>query len=514
LKRRFLFFLLIVIILLWILSCDLLRDSPFEVSAWSPGEGFFDPAGDIPLTMTFSHSPDRASVERYFSFTEDGNRVAGTFLWKDRRMIFRPDAPLEENKDYVITLAADASDERGLSMDRQFEGNFTTRENSFRPRFLAVFPENGATVYDGRTELRILFSRSVSPKSLREHISLSPAMEGAWSREETEGLVRFTPLEPWKQGQRYELRISASLSGENGMSLGKDIITLFTVGDDMVKPFLTGAWRMEREGFIEELEEALPAATGVISTARENSGWEKDNRIRLVFSEPVDTSSVKSCLTAEPAPSLVLETPPGFYEEMTFRFAERPSWGSRFTIQLKAGVCDAAGNESQKDRLFRIYADGLCSKPPELIGIRLPMAPGKTGADNQDPRDYSPESLFADLPVTAGEDRYPYGEQISTWIELYFDTAPGAEIDLFSVLDLFRIETTNTVFSFSPRSIRAADFSAGHPRPGWEAYTRLEIRGYLTNTINAGVVSFCFDSGLGDTLGNRNEKSFRISLLK
>jgi hypothetical protein len=331
---------------------------------------------------------------------------------------------------------------------------------------------------------------------------------------DAEGLVRFTPAEPWKQGRRYELRISASLEGQNGMNLGKDTITLFTIGDDNVKPFLTGLWRLDGEGSAEALEETVPAALGVSGTVRENSRWEKNSRLKLVFSEPVDISSVKSCLTAEPAPSLTLETPPGFSEEVVFRFAERPAWGSRFAVQIQAGVRDAAGNESQENHLFWIYADGVYSKPPQLIGIRLPMAPGKSGAEDQELRDYSPEALFTDLPISGGENRYPYGEPIPAWIELYFDTAPGAEVDPFPVMDFFRIETTNNVFSFSPRSITAMDFSAASPRPGWESYTRMEIRGYLTNTINAGVVSFCCDSGLGDTRGNRNEKSFRIALLK
>jgi hypothetical protein len=81
-------------------------------------------------------------------------------------------------------------------------------------------------------------------------------------------------------------------------------------------------------------------------------------------------------------------------------------------------------------------------------------------------------------------------------------------------MDLFRIETTNSVFSFSPQSIGTENFSLPEPRPGWESFRRIEIRGFLTNTINAGVVSFCLDQGLTDTLGNQSPRSFRISLLK
>lgn len=271
---------------------------------------------------------------------------------------------------------------------------------------------------------------------------------------------------------------------------------------------------MDGEEIGEKLAEYFPPAAGIDGISQENSGWEKASRIKLEFSEPVDASSVKSCLSAEGAPALMMETMPGFRGEIIFRFAETPAWGSRFTFQVKAGIRDAAGNESREDRLFRIYADGVYSKPPALAGIRLPMAPGKTGAEEQDLRDYTEESLFYDLPITGEEGRYPDKEPVPAWIELYFDAAPGAEIDVFSVMDLFRIETTNSVFSFSPQSVRADNFSLPDPRPGWESFRRLEIRGKLTNTLNAGVVSFCLDPGLADTLGNQNPRAFRISLLK
>jgi hypothetical protein len=315
-------------------------------------------------------------------------------------------------------------------------------------------------------------------------------MNGSWSRGAGEGSVFFTPEEPWKQGQRYEIRVSASLAGETGKTLGRELASLFTAGDDRVKPSLESVWRVEKGGVMDPLEEEIPPAEGVLAEIRENPGWGKDSRIRLVFSEPVDTASLISCLVAEPGPSLALENEPGFGEEIFFRFTGQPAWGSRFSFQLKAGIRDAAGNESEGNHRFLVYVDDVYSKPPSLAGLRLPLAPGKTSPEDQNPAFYSPDDLFAELPISSEEGRYPYKEAIPTWIELSFDTAPGACIDSFTVMELFRIETSNNVLAFSPRSIRAENFSMPDPQPGWESYVRLEIQGDLTNTINAGVVSF------------------------
>jgi hypothetical protein len=514
LKKNCFFIYFTAALFLLFLSCDILRDSPFEVSGWSPGEGFHDSPEDLSLSLVFSHNPDRASAEQHFSLTGDDGGVGGSFSWEGRRMIFLPYAPLEENKNYRITLTADVRDEAGLSMDKPFEGNFTTRPDNTRPRLISLFPETGSVVTESRAEVRVVFSQAVPLVSLRDHVSFSPVMNGSWISGEEKGSALFIPGESWKQGQRYEIRISSSLAGNTGMTLGKDFTSVFTFGDDLTKPFLKGAWRLDPGGLLNKLDEEIPAAAGIVKGDFENRGWEKDSRLLLVFSEQVDTASVKSCLSAEPAPSLVLETPPGFAEELVFSFSERPAYGSRFFFQVKAGVRDAAGNEGEGGPLFRIYADGPYSKPPALMGIRLPLVSGEIPLEDKELRDYSIESLFEDLPIAPGDDRYPFQEPTPFWIELYFDTAPGTAADVFSMMDLFRIETSNNVLSFSSRSVRETDFSVGSPRPGWESYSRLEIRGYLTNTVNSGVVSFRIDPGLADKLGNRNENSFCISLLK
>jgi hypothetical protein len=125
---------------------------------------------------------------------------------------------------------------------------------------------------------------------------------------------------------------------------------------------------------------------------------------------------------------------------------------------------------------------------------------------------FGTDSLYEIIPITDGS--YPSAEGIKTWIELYFITAEGASINPFSLMELFRIETSNNVLAFSPRQIKTEKFSVTDPHSGWEDYQRLEIAGILTNSINFGIVNFQIAAGLLDNLGNKNEKLLRISLLK
>jgi len=502
----------LLVAFLHLTSCDILRLSPFEVSQWGPGDGRFDDAGAVTVFLKFSHEPDKSSVEKNFSLLEDGSRVHGRIQWDGARMLFLPLAALEKNRDYTLELAADAHDTRGLSLDKSFEGRFSTRPDDTRVRLLAFYPEMDSTVDDPHSQIRLQFSGEVPTSSLHDHVSFNPAMSGVWHFEpgpfSNEECV-FTPLEAWTHGQRYELRISSSLSGYNGKTIGREHTGVFFIGADTEKPFLSGAWRISENGDEEKLVEENYEGNNVFF---ENSGWEKSDRLRLNFSKPVDSLSVRNCLDAAGVNVPTLASDAGFIEEIFFRFENAPTYDSRFSLTLKSGVKDSYGNESSDKFIFRIKADGVNSKPPVLIGIRIPMAPGN--ANDHELISYGTDSLFEDLPIVDGADKYMYTVETESWIECYFDTAQRIPISNFSLMELFRVTTSNNVLTFSPRRIINDNFSSTEPVPGWEVYQRVEIQGKLTNTVHSGLVYIEISAGLADSAGNRNENPLRISLVK
>jgi len=488
-------------------SCDILRLSPFEVMSWTPGGGYHSEPEKIAVSLVFSHEPDRASVERNFSLTGNGNRVRGTFLWEGRKLKFTPLTPPEKNTDYVITLSADAHDTEGLSMDEAFNGEFTTRESEVRPALVSFFPSMYADVSDPAMEVKLEFSIPVPVNALYDYVSFSPSMQGLWRLEDGGRLAIFTPAEPWTRNSRYEIRFSTSLTDNNGMNIGSDFFSVFTTGVDREEPRLLYTRRISKDGEFFQLE-ADRGYSGAAEFPVENNGWEKDDRLSLVFSKPVDSVSVKNYLSAEDAPALVMETPPGYRTEFIFRFDGIPVFESRFTFRVKPGVKDANGNESKDEYIYRIFANGKFSKPPELAGFRMPLTPGS----EKNLACLGTDSFLEKAAIS--EENFPSGNHVQTWFDLYFSAAEGAEIDLFSLMELFRIETSNNVFSFSPNQIKTSGFSVSEPQTGWEDFIRIEIAGTLTNTTNYGLVYFQIAAGLKDSLGNKNENSQRITFIK
>lgn len=464
----------------------------------------------INISLNFSHDPDRASVERHFSLTSDSSKVKGIFIWEGKKLTFTPITPLEKNNDYTLIISAEAHDTNGLSMDTAFEKSFSTKPETERPVLLSFYPEMYSEVDDPRTEVRLYFSVPVPLNTLYENVSFTPSMTGFWKPEDSGKTAIFTPSEKWTHNTRYELHLSSSLTDNNGINIRDNFVSIFTIGEDREVPCLLYSGRILKDNSIVTLKPDMCGYSGAAELIIENEGWEKDDKLLLVFSKPVDSLSVKNCVSVDDASGLIMETSGGFETEIIFRFESKPAYESRFTFRLKEGVKDSAGNESKDENIYRIFANGEFSKPPSLAGIRLPMAPDSK--PDQELVFYGNDSLFDLIPIT--DEHYPSNKEINTWIELYFTTANGASVEPFSLMELFKIETSNNVLAFSPRQVKTKDFTVHQPQAGCENLERIEIAGILTNSINFGVVNFQISAGLKDNFGNSNEKLLRISLIK
>jgi len=501
--------LLLVIGIFYFNSCDLLRFIPFEVISWMPGDGYHSSPENITVSLIFSILPDKESIERNFSLTADGSRVRGTYHWKGRNLIFSPLAPLEINTDYTITVSADAHDIFGLSLDGTFSRNFTTRTGTERPVLISCYPSMYEEVVDSRAEVKLVFSNSVPISTLYENISFNPSMTGFWQLEDDGKTAIFTPAEPWTQNSRYELRISASFTNNNRINMGSEFSSVFTIGTAREPPQLLHLYRITKNGEIFELNQDGGFASAAESPV-ENSGVEKDDKFLLVFSKPVDSISVRNYAGIENGQNIVMENSAGYNTEFIFKFENTPVYESRFTLRIRPGIKDIFGNESKEEYIYRIFANGKLSKPPKLEGIRIPMAP--LSETDQEILWFETNSLFKSIPIT--EENYPSGESVKTWIELYFSASEGASIDLFSLMEFFRIETSNNVINFSLRQIKTSNYTVPEPYPHEANYHRFELVGYLTNTTNYGIINFQIASGLQDSFGNKNESLQRISVIK
>lgn len=497
------FFILIPLVLI---SCDILRDKPFEVVSWSPGSGVHTELNNIKIGLRFSHDTDMPSVEKSFTLREGSETLKGSFSWNGTSMTFYPASPLLKNKDYEILLSTDAQAKNGLSLEERFEAKWTTRSGIARPQIKGITPEDGTVINDKWQKISIRFSEAVDALTCGREISITPSIKGTWQIEEDGFLAVWTPEEQWKFGRRYTLAISEFFESAGGKSTGKNYEARWVAGSDAQAPVLTAFYAIDSRGNnIFTVVPDNPETADATTAYTENKNFEKDYKFRICWDEPVGISKLKNFLSFEPALKFNVDPPFGYKDTAVITLVDVPEWGGSFNIKLKSGISDETGNISNENFFYRVTADGIYSMPPKLLAVRLAW-------NTNDCIIFSPDALYEYIDLSSS--KFPYETDTQAFFELYFDTAEGAVINMFSLMDLLKINVTNSCLNFSIKSIVKSNFTESVCAAGFEDKQRLEVRGILRNTANEGVVNFIVGKGLLDSNGNTAKNEMKIQLLK
>lgn len=502
---------LLMILLIGLLSCacEMLYPVRFMIESWSPGIGYSGDGTDAVVSVTFSTEADRSVAENAFSLTEDGSEVRGSFSWDSLTMRFLPYAPLRPNREYRIFVDGKARGLDGHSLDVAADFKFNTRdsgsESANRTRVSAFEPQDGAVITQARQAIAVSFTGPVEAADCRDHIAVIPAIAGAWSLEGSPiGTVAlFQPIVDWDFGVEYRVEVPADMVDAQRRRFGKDASVRFTRGADTDSPRLVCL----------EIIDADESIVAVLENAASFCGLERSHRIRLRFSEPVVLSSLDGLISSGPPIDFERETTGRCSASVVYRLPARLKWGESFEFRLEEGARDRENNVGKESGAYRLTFDGPSSRPPRFVGMRMPLAPGAVDKADRLLTTYSAEDAFTGLAVAPGSERYDIGVPTASMVELYFETATGAAIDPVSVMENFRVESTNGALSFSPRRVSLGNFLYA-PHEPWSCYRRIQIEGVLTNNAEAGLVTFVLDDGFKDSKGNIVAAAIRLPLVK
>jgi len=504
--------LIVVIFMgLHVSSCDLLRTAPFDVVSWNPGPGHHQVADEITVSIMFSEVPDKVSAENSFSLTENGAALSGCFAWLGSALTFMPCGGLRANAEYRITVSADARNPSGVSLEQPFEETFTSRLEDVRPRVISTFPEHECRLETCKDKVTVIFSEAVDAISFRDCVSFSPDNKGIWNLESGGFSAVFTPLEPWAWGTKYNVAISADLLDTSGNRSGNPYTFCYTVGADLAPPILLSAEAIDENGMPVFLVCADEPLDGVIA---ENQGWEASWKLRLHYSEPVSLRTIASIITGEAGVSLEVDWTGEVARIIDLIISDQPVWGEGFTVNIPAGVEDEAGNASLAESVFRFVFDGLESRPPRFVGIRLPLAPGEPLAENRNLAVFSVEQPYATLAITGDATGYPVGVPVTISIEVYLELALNSEVNILSLMNSFRFSSTNGALEFSAKRILPECLEYAEPHEPWAGFAIVRIDGTLTNHVDSGILTVQLAAGFCDSSGNASGVAQRLTLLK
>jgi hypothetical protein len=509
-------------------SCELLRQSRFEVVHCSPDAGYHAETEELVVSVEFSHEPNREKIQKAFSVTEDAIALQGKYIWSGKTLEFRPSLPLKKNKEYKVTVSIDAEDAKGVSLDEQFERSWTSSPSKVRPEILSVSPANNGEVSNASASVLIYFNVEVPMQSLMDYVSFTPSISGYWKLDETQKTAEFTPYEKWKPCTEYKISVRQGFESEHGNTIAKEFGSRFTVGGDDVKPQLLRAVVLQKDSSIalkNKADYVLECAdVDDIDGSVINDGWEADYKLLFKFSKDVNASTVLNAVTAEPAISFELENGPGYYSDIVIKFTKRPAYNAHYILRLGNTVSDSSGNTKENVEQYKIFTDGAKSKPPELKGFALPVNPA--GGASASAIIITDRDNFTLPGLNLDADYYTVDAEIPTWMMLFFDAAHGAEINLFSLMESLSFSATNSSVTWTPEIIvnHSDEFTWRCNSPIYqdEEYRNelsgciaIEIKGILVNDpTRRGLVTFSCDAGLRDSYGNESTITKQFVLIK
>jgi uncharacterized protein YkwD len=291
-----------------------------------------------PVTVTFSHSMDAASVD-------DALEIAPLhpvhIIWSDdgREMYVIPDGLWSPDSRYIVEVAGTARTAAGALLGTPARFSFTTqtapRISDFTLHYVAETTPPAAAVgaleadpvtppaettsdVSAATSIEIAFSRPMNKAEVEKAFLLSPAVPGA-VRWDGSTLV-FTPIERFVPGARYAVSL-VGVHDRIGNPLGGDASFSFTT----------------RPGA--QLVQSSPKASATGVTAKEIGLW---------FSQPVDPASVTAALRvtdhATTAPLTGKTSWNATQTQLVFTPDRALAAGHRYDVSLAKGAVDADGN--------------------------------------------------------------------------------------------------------------------------------------------------------------------------
>ena len=116
--------------------------------------------------------------------------------------------------------------------------------------------------------------------SLLTGFSINPDIRGVSALDSTQMEFRFTPVEALELQEEYTVALSDETSSSLGYRLADEYRFCFTVSDDDIPPEITAACSEDN--------------IFVLTDSVVNTGWEKDCKVRLHFTEEIDRESGRS----------------------------------------------------------------------------------------------------------------------------------------------------------------------------------------------------------------------------
>ncbi len=199
--------------------------NPPQIVDYSPQRGAIDVPTTAPITITFDHAVDQASVESRLHLAP---ATDGAVHWNSPRQLVYEHAKLRASTTYEVILELGYRDLTGNTYSLRHHWAFVTESP---PNLASSTPSDDDTGVDPASYLTLAFTREMNPKTLRSALTFDPDIPFSVRLDPTDGhravIATSQLLAP---NTAYELAVSTAALDIDGNQLGRDQTIRFKTG--------------------------------------------------------------------------------------------------------------------------------------------------------------------------------------------------------------------------------------------------------------------------------------------
>jgi hypothetical protein len=204
-----------------------------------PADGSDEVPLDAAIRLVFSTLMDTASVEAELRIEP---ALAHELRWSGEALEIVPTEPLEPDRDYRVTIGADAADAAGVALGEGAGIAFRTVAAGLTIQ--TVIPADGVDGIAAATAIALVFDRPIDPDSLDPAmLVIEPDVAGTLevvplpgevlAGDDAEGsgrMLRFTPSGPLPPNTTFAVELGPGLTATSGGELAEATSWTFTTG--------------------------------------------------------------------------------------------------------------------------------------------------------------------------------------------------------------------------------------------------------------------------------------------
>lgn len=177
-------------------------------------------SGQIEATLSKGIDPATINTDTFIL-----TGVSGEVTYQNGKAVFTPSIPLADGTTYHAVLTTGIRDLDGVPLPENFIWSFTTGAtggggpDQTPPEIVSVNPREGATNIPIDAPVRVVFSESIRPETLRTDTFFIRGIPGEIRYDESTRTATLQPLAPLALQSRYEVTVTNQITDRAGNPL-------------------------------------------------------------------------------------------------------------------------------------------------------------------------------------------------------------------------------------------------------------------------------------------------------